>query len=173
GGPVRAPRRARAARGTPADGLRRARAHRLRRARPDGPPLHDLGAAARPAHRLRPLAREAPRARRGRRGARADRRAPLPRLLQPPPGRPGDGRPPAAAGVRAHRGGRVVIRRGHGAVLAAQLKSGRLGWVAAAARRTLALELGFARGPLFGTLAVTWRCNYRCTFCDLPERARG
>jgi molybdenum cofactor biosynthesis enzyme MoaA len=20
---------------------------------------------------------------------------------------------------------------------------------------------------------VTWRCNYRCTFCDLPDRARG
>jgi MoaA/NifB/PqqE/SkfB family radical SAM enzyme len=66
-----------------------------------------------------------------------------------------------------------VIRRGHGAVLAAQLRRGRVGWVAAAARRTLALELGVARGPLFATLAVTWRCNYRCTFCDLPDRARG
>ncbi len=66
-----------------------------------------------------------------------------------------------------------MIRRGHGAVLAAQLRRGRVGWVAAAARRTLALELGIARGPLFATLAVTWRCNYRCTFCDLPDRARG
>ncbi|HET6162205.1 MAG TPA: hypothetical protein VFG37_00950, partial [Planctomycetota bacterium] len=66
-----------------------------------------------------------------------------------------------------------MIRRGHGAVLAAQLRRGRIGWVAKAARRTLALEFGVARGPLFATLAVTWRCNYRCTFCDLPDRAHG
>jgi len=79
----------------------------------------------------------------------------------------------ARAHARAAGRSGAVIRRGHGAVLAAQLRRGRIGWVAKAARRTLALELGVARGPLFATLAVTWRCNYRCTFCDLPDRAHG
>lgn len=66
-----------------------------------------------------------------------------------------------------------MIRRAHGEVARAQLRRGELGWLASATLRALSMRLGVARSPLFGTLAVTWRCNYRCTFCDLPDRAHG
>jgi MoaA/NifB/PqqE/SkfB family radical SAM enzyme len=66
-----------------------------------------------------------------------------------------------------------VIRRAHGELARAQWRRGEIAWLASATIRATALKLGLARSPLFATLAVTWRCNYRCTFCDLPERARG
>jgi MoaA/NifB/PqqE/SkfB family radical SAM enzyme len=55
------------------------------------------------------------------------------------------------------------------------LRRGRLGLLARAAWRSFALkrELQAPSSPLFATLAVTYRCNYRCEFCDLPDRARG
>ena len=66
-----------------------------------------------------------------------------------------------------------MIRRAHGDVARAQWQRGEIAWLASATVRAAALKFGLARSPLFGTLAVTWRCNYRCTFCDLPDRARG
>ncbi|MBM4015742.1 MAG: radical SAM protein [Planctomycetes bacterium] len=65
------------------------------------------------------------------------------------------------------------MRRSHRAVVAEALAHGEWGWLVRAAGRTLAARLGLPVGPLFATLAVTFRCNYRCTFCDLPDRARG
>lgn len=63
-------------------------------------------------------------------------------------------------------------RQGHSAVLRAQLARGRLRWLARAARQVLRLRFGQPpRAPLFATLAVTYRCNYRCEMCDLPQRA--
>ncbi len=43
-------------------------------------------------------------------------------------------------------------------------------WLWRAADQTLRLRLGIPRGPLYATLALTYRCNYRCFHCDLPER---
>jgi MoaA/NifB/PqqE/SkfB family radical SAM enzyme len=53
------------------------------------------------------------------------------------------------------------------------LAHGEWRWLLRAARRTVAARLRVPGGPLFATLAVTFRCNYRCSFCDLPDRARG
>jgi MoaA/NifB/PqqE/SkfB family radical SAM enzyme len=64
-------------------------------------------------------------------------------------------------------------RRAHTHVVGAALRRGRFGWLMRATTRALRMRLGLPAGPLFATLAVTWRCNYRCRFCDLPDRARG
>lgn len=65
------------------------------------------------------------------------------------------------------------MRRSHRAVVAAALADGDWRWLARAGWRTVSSRLGLPAGPLFATLAVTYRCNYRCSFCDLPDRARG
>ncbi len=59
-------------------------------------------------------------------------------------------------------------------MLTTALRSGNWRWLARATWRVVEQKLrnGDAR-PLFATLAVTYRCNYRCSFCDLPDRARG
>jgi len=68
----------------------------------------------------------------------------------------------------------VRRRRSHGFAARALLRRGRVGRLLSASSRALRLRLRLpVGGPLFATLAVTWRCNYRCTFCDLPDRARG
>lgn len=65
-------------------------------------------------------------------------------------------------------------RRAHVAGVTAALARGEWRWLARAAWRLVQLRVAPGRArPLFATLAVTWRCNYRCTFCDLPDRARG
>jgi MoaA/NifB/PqqE/SkfB family radical SAM enzyme len=90
-------------------------------------------------------------------------------------GAAGDG----GAAVRDGAGARVTIdvttraRRSHRAVVATAVAKGEWGWLARAGWRTLKSRLGLPGGPLFATLAVTYRCNYRCAFCDLPDRARG
>lgn len=62
-------------------------------------------------------------------------------------------------------------RQNLGAALRGQVMRGELGWVFRAGARGVALRLGLPiRAPLFATLAMTWRCNYRCFFCDLPLR---
>jgi len=44
-------------------------------------------------------------------------------------------------------------------------------WAWRAGHRALRLRRGRPiAAPLFATLAVTWRCNHRCFFCDLPGR---
>lgn len=68
---------------------------------------------------------------------------------------------------------RLAVRRSHRAVVAEALARGDWRWLARAGWRTLRSRLGLPAGPLFATLAVTYRCNYRCSFCDLPDRARG
>jgi MoaA/NifB/PqqE/SkfB family radical SAM enzyme len=68
----------------------------------------------------------------------------------------------------------VRRRRSHAFAAREALRRGRVGWLLRASARALALRLGRPpAGPLFATLAVTYRCNYRCVFCDLPQRARG
>jgi len=68
---------------------------------------------------------------------------------------------------------RSRARRSHRAVVTSAVAKGEWGWLARAGWRTLKSRLGLPGGPLFATLAVTYRCNYRCAFCDLPDRARG
>ena len=53
------------------------------------------------------------------------------------------------------------------------LRPGHFLWTGQLAARALRLRLGLpGNAPIFATLAVTYRCNYRCSMCDLPLRAR-
>lgn len=62
------------------------------------------------------------------------------------------------------------MRRSLWATVTTRAAQGDLRWVARAGSRVLRSMAGVAAPPWFATLAVTWRCNYRCFMCDFPLR---
>ncbi len=71
---------------------------------------------------------------------------------------------------------RTTVRRQYRDVLRQRLAAGDFGWLARRVPQALGVLAGSRlgrplAGPILGTLVVTYFCNYRCVFCELPQRA--
>ena len=69
------------------------------------------------------------------------------------------------------------MRRQYYDLIRTRLARGDVRWVATQGLRYLGTVLGERVGrpmvgPLLGTIVVTYRCNYFCEMCELPDRAR-
>ncbi len=69
------------------------------------------------------------------------------------------------------------MRRQYFDLIRTRLAKGDVRWVATQGLRYLGTVLGERVGrpmvgPLLGTLVVTYRCNYFCEMCELPDRAK-
>jgi MoaA/NifB/PqqE/SkfB family radical SAM enzyme len=70
----------------------------------------------------------------------------------------------------------LAPRRQYGDLLRQRAAAGDWGWLARRGAQALGAVAGQyigrpLAGPILGTLVVTYYCNYRCVFCDLPNRA--
>ncbi len=68
------------------------------------------------------------------------------------------------------------MRRQYGDVIRSRLRSGGVARVLDAGVKVLAPLVPFrgghaASGPILGTVIVSYACNYRCGFCELPQRS--
>ena len=67
-----------------------------------------------------------------------------------------------------------MIRKVYTDILKAKIASGDLPWLARAALRYPLIHLSSLIrkplcGPILGTFIVTYRCNYACAMCEMPE----
>lgn len=68
-----------------------------------------------------------------------------------------------------------MIRKVYRDFLVRKLKEDGLGWLARRGRQYILLHLSSLLrrplcGPVHGTIMVTYRCNYNCVMCDMPEK---
>lgn len=68
------------------------------------------------------------------------------------------------------------MRRQYADVVRSRLRSGGLARVVDAGVKALAPMVPFRgghaeAGPILGTVILSYACNYRCTFCELPQRS--
>jgi MoaA/NifB/PqqE/SkfB family radical SAM enzyme len=68
------------------------------------------------------------------------------------------------------------VRRQYGDVILSRLRSGGVARVLDAGVKVLAPLVPFrgghaGGGPILGTVIVSYACNYRCGFCELPQRS--